>query len=124
MATIFIVDDEPALHELYGEFLEMRGHKIVANAYDGDEAVEMFKSMDTPPEIVIMDHRMPNKNGIKATREILEINSNTKIILASADDAVKSSALKSGACRFMLKPFDVENLLAEIKEMIEASSFR
>ena len=120
MATILIVDDEPALHELYSEILEMNGHEIVANAYDGDEAVKMFKSMDTPPEIVIMDHRMPNKNGIKATKEILEINSDAKIIFASADDAVKSSALESGAYRFMLKPFNVKNLLAEIEEMIEA----
>jgi len=120
MATIFIVDDEPALHELYGVFLEMNGHKIVADAYDGNEAVKIFGSMDTPPEIVIMDHRMPNKNGIEATKELLGINSDVKIILASADDMVKDSALKAGACRFMLKPFNVMDLLAEIRVMVGA----
>ena len=118
MATIFIVDDEPALHELYSAFLEMNGHEIVADAYDGNEAVKMFGSMDTPPEIVIMDHRMPNKNGIEATKELLGINSDVKIILASADDMVKGSALEAGACRFMLKPFNVMDLLAEIGEMV------
>lgn len=120
MATIFIVDDEPALHELYSTFLEMNGHEIVADAYDGNEAVKMFRSMDMPPEIVIMDHRMPNKNGIEATKEIREINSNVKIILASADDMVEDSALEAGACRFMLKPFNVMNLLAEIGEIVLA----
>ncbi|RJS73219.1 response regulator, partial [ANME-2 cluster archaeon] len=49
MATIFIVDDEPTLHELYGDILEIGGHEIVANAYDGDEAVEIFKRMSEPP---------------------------------------------------------------------------
>ena len=120
MATIFIVDDEPALHELYSAFLEMGGHEIVAEAYDGNEAVKIFGSMDTPPEIVIMDHRMPNKNGIEATKELLGINSNVKIILASADDMVKDSALEAGACRFMLKPFNVMDLLAEIGVMVGA----
>ncbi len=120
MATIFIVDDEPALHELYSAFLEMGGHEIVAEAYDGNEAVKIFGSMDPPPEIVIMDHRMPNKNGIEATKELLGINSNVKIILASADDVVKDSALEAGACRFMLKPFNVMDLLAEIGVMVGA----
>ena len=67
MATIFIVDDEPTLHELYGDILEIGGHEIVANAYDGDEAVEIFKRMSEPPEVVIMDHRMPGKDG-RSTR--------------------------------------------------------
>ncbi|MCK4458829.1 MAG: response regulator [Methanosarcinales archaeon] len=120
MARIFIVDDEPSLHELYSTFLAMNGHEIVADAYDGNEAVKMFGSMDPPPEIVIMDHRMPNKNGIEATKELRGINSNVKIILASADDIVKDSALEAGACRFMLKPFNVMDLLAEIEEMVGA----
>ncbi len=77
----------------------MNGHEIIADAYDGNEAVKMFGSMDTPPEIVIMDHRMPNKNGIEATKELLGINPDVRIILASADDMVKGSALEAGACR-------------------------
>ncbi len=120
MATILIADDEPALHELYSAFLMMNGHEIVANAYDGNEAVKLFRSMNTPPEIVIMDHRMPNKNGIEATKELHGINSDVKIILASADDMVKERALEAGACRFMLKPFNVMDLLTEIEAMIRA----
>ncbi|RZN35680.1 MAG: response regulator [Methanosarcinales archaeon] len=120
MTTILIADDEPALHELYSAFLTMNGHNIVANAYDGNEAVKIFGSMNTPPEIVIMDHRMPNKNGIEATKELREINSDVKIILASADDLIKDSALEAGACRFMLKPFNVMDLLTETEALIRA----
>ena len=120
MAAIFIVDDEPMLHELYSDILEMSGHDIVANAYDGDEAVEILKTMDEPPEIVIMDHRMPGKDGIETTKELLEISPDMKIIFASADGAVKDDALAAGACDFLAKPFPVSDLLLEIEELIAA----
>ena len=118
MATVFIVDDEPMLHELYGAILEMDGHEIVANAYNGDEAVEIWSRMDDPPDIIIMDHRMPNKDGVETTKEILKINPNTKIIFASADAAVRNDALKSGARSFLSKPFAMTDLLAGIEEMV------
>lgn len=117
MARIFIVDDEPMLHELYGEIVEFNGHEIVANAYNGDEAVEIFKGMDEPPDIIIMDHRMPNKDGVETTKEILQINPKIKIIFASADTSVKATALKSGACSFLSKPFAVADLMDELKGM-------
>ena len=118
MTTIFIVDDEPMLHELYGAILETGGHEIVANAYNGDEAVEIFKGMDEPPEVVIMDHRMPNKDGVETTKEILKIDPNAKIIFASADTAVRNDALDSGACSFLSKPFAMSDLLAGIEEIV------
>ena len=120
MAAIFIVDDEPMLHELYEDILGMDGHDIVANAYDGDEAVEILKTMDEPPDIVIMDHRMPSKDGIETTKELLEISPDIKIIFASADGAVKDDALAAGACDFLAKPFPVSDLLLEIEELMAA----
>ena len=118
MARIFIVDDEPMLHELYGEILGCSGHEITANAYNGDEAVEMFKEMDEPPEVVIMDHRMPNKDGVETMKEILKIDPNAKIIFASADTAVRNDALDSGARSFLSKPFAMSDLLAGVEEMV------
>jgi two-component system chemotaxis response regulator CheY len=117
MAKIFIVDDEPMIHELYGEILEFSGHEIVANAYNGDEAVEIFKGMGDHPGIIIMDHRMPNKNGVETTKELLKINPNVKILFASADSAIRNDALNSGACSFLSKPFAVSDLLAGVEEM-------
>lgn len=118
MATICIVDDEPTLHELYGEILKFSGHEITANAYNCDEAVEIFRRMDDPPEIIIMDHRMPNKDGVETTKEILKIDPNAKIIFASADTAVRNDALNSGACSFLSKPFAVSDLLAGVEEVV------
>lgn len=118
MARIFIVDDEPMLHELYGEIIGFNRHEIVANAYNGEEAVEIFREMDEPPDIIIMDHRMPNKDGVETTKEILKIDPNIKIIFASADTAVRGAALASGARSFLSKPFAVADLMDAIKEMV------
>lgn len=121
MATIFIVDDEPMLHEFYGSILEISGHEIVADAYDGDEAVEILKTMNEPPEVVILDHRMPGKDGIETTEELLKINPDIKIIFASADASVRDDALASGACDFLSKPFAIGDLLLEIEDLIAGS---
>ncbi|MEA1894327.1 MAG: response regulator [Euryarchaeota archaeon] len=118
MATVFIVDDEPMLHELYGEILEMGVYEIVANAYNGDEAVEIWSRMDDPPDIIIMDHRMPDKDGVETTKEILKINPNTKITFVSADTAVMNDALNSGVYSFLSKPFAMSDLLAWVEEVV------
>ncbi len=61
---------------------------------------------------------MPIKNGIEATKEILQINSNTKIIFTSADEDVKEEALSIGAFSFIDKPFDFDLLIDNIKKAI------
>jgi len=76
--------------------------------------------MSEPPEVVIMDHRMPGKDGIETTKEILEINPDIKILFASADLNVEGDALESGARSFLSKPFTIADLLAMVEEMVGA----
>ena len=61
---------------------------------------------------------MPIKNGIEATKEILQINSNTKIIFASADKSVRSQAMSVGAIIFLEKPFNIKTLVKEVKRVL------
>lgn len=97
--------------------LESRGHKIVGIASDGDEAVRKYDELSGKPVIVIMDQRMPVKDGVTATQEILRINPNAKILFGSADLQIKGDALKAGAKDFLLKPFRIEELLQAIEEI-------
>ncbi len=46
MVTVFVVDDEPILHKLYHDILERKGRSVIAGAYDGEEAVEIYKQMN------------------------------------------------------------------------------
>ncbi len=93
------------------------GHDILGIANNGMDAIEKFKAFDRKPEIIIMDHRMPIKNGIEATKDILKLNSNAKIIFASADISVREEALSIGATIFIEKPFDIEEVLNKIDSL-------
>ncbi|MHA1297926.1 MAG: response regulator [Candidatus Helarchaeota archaeon] len=117
MIKIMIVEDESALQDLYCHLLELEGYEIVGIATNGEEAVTMFKSLIEKPEIILMDHRMPIKTGIEATREILEMDFDTKIIFTSADESIREEAIKIGVSAFKVKPFTRKTLISNIKKL-------
>ncbi|MBD3191046.1 MAG: response regulator [Candidatus Heimdallarchaeota archaeon] len=119
MANVFIVEDEIRLQKIYETILQCIGHQIVGQAYNGEEAVEMIKSFTKKPDIIIMDHRMPKKNGIEATKEILKIDNSIKIIFASADNTALDKAIAVGAISFKTKPFTIEYLKSNIDKALK-----
>ena len=118
MISILIVEDDVYLQKLYEMMLDTQGFSVVGKARNGNEAIEIFKSLPTKPDIILMDHRMPIKNGIDATIELISLSSNSKIIFISADNSVKKQALSIGAKSFIEKPFSIEQLYQEIKNII------
>lgn len=121
MTEVFIVEDEPLLRFFYKEILEEYGFDVAGMAKNGEEAVSMYKQFIEKPSITIMDHRMPVKNGIEALKEILRLDNNARVIIASADTSIKEEALSLGACSFKQKPFDIDFLLSNIKKALESS---
>ena len=119
MVKIFIVDDDQSLQRLYTLILKEAGFEIIDTAFNGKIAVEKYNNLEEKPDIVLMDHRMPIKNGLDAMAEILHINNHVKIIFASADISVKQKALSLGACAFLDKPFNMRKLLAMIQKICE-----
>jgi YesN/AraC family two-component response regulator len=99
--------------------LEMSGFKIIKSAANGEEAINMCKSFPEKPDIILMDHRMPIKDGIETTKEILQLNNNSKIIFISADHSIKETALSIGAVSFNLKPLDMESLINTIHKALQ-----
>jgi len=115
---VFIVDDEPALQFFYRALLKLGGFEVACIAENGEEAVSMFKSCSDKIKVILMDNRMPKKTGLEATKEILEIDGNVKIIFVSADNSIKEKALSIGAFSFWEKPFDIDELLEHIRKAI------
>jgi two-component system chemotaxis response regulator CheY len=115
MLNVAIVDDEPDLQRLYQLALTSKGYNIVFVANDGTDAVE--KNHKSPAQVIIMDHRMPTKNGVDATKEILAERPDTKIIFVSADEAVEKEAKEAGAVRFLKKPISLKELQRSIDEV-------
>ncbi len=120
MARVLIVEDDDSLRDLYRIALKLKGHEVIGIAGDGNEAVDMFRNFSIKPDIVLMDHRMPGKNGLEATREILSMNGKSKVIFASADNSVIEEAISLGARSFKSKPFSLEKLCSNIKKAMNS----
>jgi two-component system chemotaxis response regulator CheY len=124
LARIFIVEDDDSLRNLYRLALKLKGHDVIATASDGNEAVDMFKNFSIEPDIILMDHRMPGKNGLEVTEEIMKMNGKSKVIFASADKAVREEAISLGARSFKVKPFSLEKLCSNIKKAMNSGYIR
>ncbi len=124
MARILIVEDDDSLRNLYRIALNLKGHEVIGTAGDGNQAVDMFRNFSIKPDIVLMDHRMPGKNGLEVTKEILKMNGKSKIIFASADRPVKEEAISLGARNFKPKPFSLEKLCSNINKAMNSRSIK
>jgi two-component system chemotaxis response regulator CheY len=118
MVSIFIVDDEAILHRLYKDVFSIKGHEVIADAYDGAEAVEKFSGMKTKPDVIILDHRMPNKDGMQTMKEILDLEPKARIVFISADANVRDQAMNSGAASFGLKPVTIRHMLDLVESAV------
>lgn len=92
------------------------GYEVIGIAEDGVQAINKYKTFKKKPDFIIMDYRMPIKDGLEATKEILEINRNEKIIFASADESIKDMVLTIGAIAFLKKPFPFVELFNVIEQ--------
>jgi len=118
MVSVFIVEDDVFITRLLEIFLKTSRFSVIGKARNGVEAVNSYKLMSTRPDVIIMDHRMPIKNGIEAVKEILEFDKQAKIIIVSADRNVENIAKSVGAIGFLEKPFTMENLVERINNVV------
>ena len=118
MVTIFIVEDDPNVQKIYEKMLRHSSFHIIGMANNGKEAIKMYQSFSKKPDIILMDHHMPVKKGLEAATEILRINSESKIVIVSADNNVKDKALSLGVKKFLTKPFGWKSLIQIIKDVL------
>ena len=64
IADIFIIDDEHDIIFLLERFLKSRGYDIIDKAYDGEQALKIFKNFQYYPDIIFLDHQVPYKIGL------------------------------------------------------------
>ena len=117
MGRVLIADDEPMILEMYGTMVEAGGHHVVGRATNGSEAVAAFHSSAPPPDVVLMDFRMPGTNGLEATREILKTHPSAKVVIVSADATVGPECLPAGAAAYLEKPVPMVELLATVTRL-------
>lgn len=98
----------------------MSGFQVLGIANNGEEAIKMFRSFVEKPDIIILDYRMPIKNGLDALKEILQIDHNSRVIFASADKTIKDEVYSNGAMGFLDKPFTHQRLITTLNKCLDA----
>ena len=116
MITVVIADDQELVRAGFRALIESAGDiEVVAEANDGAEAVQL--SATHQPDVVLMDVRMPNMDGIEATRAICAAGGSTKVLILTTFDLDEyvHDALRAGASGFLLKDAPATELLDAIR---------
>jgi DNA-binding NarL/FixJ family response regulator len=122
--TVLIVEDHLIVREGFRKMLELEADlEVVGEAQNGRVAISLVKKLR--PVVVLMDIAMPLLNGFEATRQIIKILPNTKVLMLSAhsDDAYVKNATESGAVGFLLKQTSASVVCQAIREVQKGKSF-
>lgn len=113
---ILIVDDAVFMRMKLKDILEKNGYEVVAEAQNGVEAIEKYKSEN--PDLVTMDITMPELDGVSALKEIKKINPNAKVIMCSAmgQQSMVMEAIQAGAVDFIVKPFETDRVIKSLEK--------
>ncbi len=104
-----IAEDESLTRTILRARLEKLGHQVVAEVENGIQAIEAARN--TRPDVIIMDIRMPEMDGIEAARKIMEETPCALLFLtAFSDKELVEQASEAGAVAYLMKPFRKEDL--------------
>ena len=121
-AKILVVDDEASIRLVLGTRLTFAGYEV-ASACDGDEALAKFSSFE--PNLIILDLKLPKKDGFEVCTEIRKASSSPIIILSAAvGPDCRIQALELGADDFIAKPFSPSEIEARIKAILRRTKSR
>ena len=112
---IMIVEDDPLIRQLYEQILSQKGYQVICVAADGAEAIKLYCQLEEKPDLIILDFRMPKKNGLEVSQMILDYNSSTDILMISGDPLFDRKAIISRGVNVMQKPVNINILLQEIR---------
>jgi DNA-binding NarL/FixJ family response regulator len=112
---ILLVDDEALIRSGFRLILQSEpDFEVVGEAEDGEDAIRQTRQLR--PDVVLMDVRMPNLDGVEATRQLVEAGEAKVLILTTFDlDAHLFAAIRAGASGFLLKAVPPEDLVTAIR---------
>ena len=120
-SKILVVDDEPSVHEILTEFFTSKGYEVIS-ASGGLEGLS--KTEKDRPDVILLDVRMPDLDGITVLRRIREVNPWVGILMMSGntDTEAAKETLQLGAFDYILKPFDFDYLDRAVHKMLTAAA--
>ncbi|MBP6603508.1 MAG: response regulator transcription factor [Verrucomicrobiales bacterium] len=121
---VMIVDDHFVVRSGLVASLEMEeGITVVAEAEDGESALELFR--EEVPDVVLMDLQLPGWNGIETTERLLEVVPRARVLIFSTfarDDEIQA-ALAAGALGYLQKTASRDELIGALRRVAEGKAF-
>ncbi len=116
-ASILVVDDEPSIREAFNLILSDKYKVIFASTAEA----ALKQVADNPIDLVFLDVRMPGISGIESLQKFKKIDPGLNIIMVTAvNDMQKAgSAIKNGAREYIVKPFDINHIMALVEKVLE-----
>ncbi|MBN1649178.1 MAG: response regulator [Spirochaetales bacterium] len=118
---VLVVDDSMFVKKQLGQILASEGFEVIAEASNGQEALEKYKELYPGIDIVTMDITMPKMDGVTALEQIIEFDKEARIVMVSAlgkQDLVKKSFML-GAKNYIIKPLDRQKVLDRIVSVLK-----
>jgi len=115
LAKLLIVEDEKNLRTLYKDEFTEEGYEVLV-AEEGKEAVKIAERES--PDLIIMDIRMPNMDGIEVMKKILEKNKDIPIIINSAYSSYMDNFMSWAAKAYVIKSSDLSELKSKVREYV------
>ena len=118
--VILIVDDDPGIRESFRLILEE--HYELVEAGDGRQAIEIVRTSEV--DLVLLDIRLPEMDGIEVLERIKALDDQVEVILVTAVKTVRTAvaAMKLGAFDYVTKPFEEDDLLSVVRRALERRS--
>lgn len=118
---ILIIDDEPHLPYQLARFLKKQGYEVYTAA-DGEAGLQELQSRNV--DLVLLDLRLPKLGGLDVLARIHELDQELPVVMLTAYGDVQTAvaAMKSGASDYLLKGFDLEELLLVVRRTLETSA--
>jgi DNA-binding response OmpR family regulator len=117
---ILLIDDEIEFTSTLAERLELRGF-AVKTADNGESGIELVKNESF--DILVIDLMMPGINGLETLKQIKMFNPQIPIILLTGHGSTKEGmeGMRNGAADYLMKPLDINDLTAKVKEILNDS---
>ena len=112
--NVLVVDDELLIRKSLGKVLKARGYAVEV-ASTGAEGLE--KAAGVRPQVMILDMRLPDTDGLSVLRRVRQLDSLVQVIVITAFGDVQSAveAMKLGACDFLRKPYEMEDIVLAVQ---------
>lgn len=119
---VVIADDSPLMRAMLTKILEKNNIEVMAQATNGEEAVKLFEKHQ--PHLMTLDIEMPLKKGTEVLDELIGKYPNANIVMVSSlsDARVIMQCLKTGAKRYIVKPFDEKTVMDAVRRVIKENT--